>query len=252
MVLPPIHREILVNAVPERAFAVFTEDIGLWWPVGDHSVHGEGATVAFADGAIVETSASGVRSTWGEITRWEPGVALAMTWHPGKDHTDASSVTITFTPLGAQTLVVLEHSGWERFADPIEAREEYGHGWPTVLARYGSAVGEATPEAAGERSATWAALLHTPGPSAPAAGPLQHDGRFAQHVAFLERMAAKGYLVAAGPLADEDGAGMTILRLPGEDRMAEVAALATQDDRSVADGLLSVAVRPWQVVISTT
>lgn len=34
--------------------------------------------------------------------------------------------------------------------------------------------------------------------------------------------------------------------------MAEVAVLATEDDRSVADGLLSVSIRPWQVVISTT
>jgi hypothetical protein len=43
---------------------------------------------------------------------------------------------------------------------------------------------------------------------------------------------------------------MTILRLPGADRLGHATNLATKDDAAVAGGLLSVTVRPWQVMMS--
>jgi uncharacterized protein YciI len=64
------------------------------------------------------------------------------------------------------------------------------------------------------------------------------------------RMHDQGYLVAAGPLMDTNGHGMTILRLPGADRLVDVERLATQDDASVASGFLTVRVQPWQVMLS--
>ncbi len=97
---------------------------------------------------------------------------------------------------------------------------------------------------------TWVALLHSPGPSAPTDGSLFQAAGFAEHVAFLNRMYAAGYLVAAGPLADEAGTGMTILRLPGPDRYDEAHHLATQNDASVANAFFDCQVRPWQVMLS--
>jgi uncharacterized protein YciI len=96
---------------------------------------------------------------------------------------------------------------------------------------------------------TWVALLHRPGPDAPAAGTVFEDPRFAEHVAFLTRMRDAGYLVAAGPMPDAAGDGMTILRLPGAGQLAAAARLATEDDASVAGGLLAVTVRPWQPIM---
>jgi uncharacterized protein YciI len=60
-----------------------------------------------------------------------------------------------------------------------------------------------------------------------------------------------GYLVAAGPLADAKGEGMTILRLPGPGRLSTATRLATEDDTSVAAGFFAVTVRPWQVMMRT-
>jgi len=97
---------------------------------------------------------------------------------------------------------------------------------------------------------TWVGLLHRPGPSAPQDGSVFDDPGFPGHVAFLSRMREAGYLIAAGPLADEDGAGMTILRLPGAGQEGLASVLATSDDAAVRDGLLSVTIRPWQVIIS--
>jgi uncharacterized protein YciI len=93
------------------------------------------------------------------------------------------------------------------------------------------------------------ALMHRPGPAAPATGPLVQDPRFAEHVAFLTRMRDAGYLVAAGPMGDRAGEGMTILRLPGADQLATATRLATEDDASVVSGLLAVTVRWWQPIM---
>ena len=45
--LPPIRREILVDADPLTAFEVFTGRISQWWPLEDLSVYGGGGTVGF-------------------------------------------------------------------------------------------------------------------------------------------------------------------------------------------------------------
>jgi uncharacterized protein YciI len=94
---------------------------------------------------------------------------------------------------------------------------------------------------------TWVVLMHVPAdPSM--GGSLFADPRFADHLAFLDRMRQAGYLVAAGPLPDRPGEGMTVLRLPGPDRLDEATRLATEDDASVTGGLLAPTVRPWRVV----
>jgi hypothetical protein len=47
---------------------------------------------------------------------------------------------------------------------------------------------------------------------------------------------------------------MTVLRVPGEyageEALATVGRLATEDDQSVVRGLLSVTVRPWRVMLT--
>jgi uncharacterized protein YndB with AHSA1/START domain len=139
--VPPLRREVLVDAGPDLAFSVFTERVGSWWPVEEHSVHGEGATVVFTDqgvGArIVESKQGAQDAVWGTVTRWEPPGLLAFTWHPGGSDAAASRVQVTFEETDGKTLVTLEHAGWEVFGDQAaQARESYDHGWPVVLARF--------------------------------------------------------------------------------------------------------------------
>ena len=244
--MPPIRREVLVDADPQTAFEVFTARIGQWWPLAELSVYGAGATVAFDGGQIVERGPDGATSLWGTVTRWEPPGALAFSWHPGHGPERASYVSITFAAADDQTLVTVEHTGWEIFADPAAARAEYNQGWPMVLDCYREYVVTVEAASDGTASDTWVALLHRPGPDAPTTGTVFEDPRFAEHVAFLGRMRDAGYLVAAGPMADAAGEGMTILRLPGAGQLAVATTLATEDDASVAGGLLAVTVRPWQ------
>ncbi len=143
--LPPIRREVVVSATPDVAFTAFTTRIGAWWPIADLSVHGDGGTVAFVDGRIVETGPAGDTSVWGTVNAWQPPSTVGFSWHPGKEADRASAVTVTFTEVEDGTLVVLEHTGWEVFDDPAVAREEYFQGWPAVLAAYVADTSGASP-----------------------------------------------------------------------------------------------------------
>jgi uncharacterized protein YciI len=244
--VPPIRREIVVELTPDDAFELFTTRIGDWWPLAALSVFGAGAKVAFTEGEIVETS-DGQTSVWGSVTEWDPGARVSFSWHPGRRSDTASLVSVSFIARAhGQTLVVLCHSGWDGFDDPEAARAEYGQGWLMVLGLYRDAAAEN----ADPRAYTWVALVHRPGPEAPREGSMVDDPRFAEHAQFLSRMHQEGYLVGAGPMLDEPGTGMTILRLPGDGRLEEATRLATEEDRSVKSGFFDVSVRPWQVMMS--
>lgn len=140
--VPPLRREVIVEASPDVAFRVFTDRIGAWWPLAAHSVFGDG-TVEFVHGTIVETSASGERDVWGTVTDWDPPNHLAMTWHPGSTPDRATAVEVSFFAVGDHTLVTLVHRGWEVYADPQAASDEYEMGWPAVLAGFVTEVGAA-------------------------------------------------------------------------------------------------------------
>lgn len=134
--LPPVRREILVPAEPDRAFEVFTAEIGRWWPLAEHSVYGAGGTVAFVDGQIIERSPSGEEAVWGTVTSWKPGSVVAFTWHPGGAVERASHLEVSFAAAEDGTLVTLVHTGWEMFEDPAAARKGYDDNWPGVLDHY--------------------------------------------------------------------------------------------------------------------
>lgn len=240
--LPPLHHEVRVDLEPQQAFELFTQRIGEWWPTANLSVFGEDSSVAFTeDGRLLEREGEQATS-WGEVSDWVPGERLALSWHPGVGWEQASQVAVTFAALGDQTLVTLTHSGWEAHEEAIAARNEYSGGWPTVLAFYAAAAeGRRADE---PEPATWAVLLFTPAEGQGAE--VFEDERFPGHIGFLNLMDDSGYLVAAGPLPDEPGAGMTILRMPGEDRLDEIRRMA-EVDTSVSSGLFTVRVRPWQV-----
>ncbi|MEM8923046.1 MAG: SRPBCC domain-containing protein [Actinomycetota bacterium] len=141
---PPIVRAASVRQPPEVAFAVFTEEIGAWWPLPTHGIFGaRSGGVAFVDDRLVEYATDGTSAVWGEVTAWEPPHRLVVSWHPGREASDGSEVEVTFEPDGDGTRVILEHRGWEHFgADALERRRGYvGPGaWGYVLDHFGDGV----------------------------------------------------------------------------------------------------------------
>jgi uncharacterized protein YndB with AHSA1/START domain/uncharacterized protein YciI len=248
--LPPLRRQVVVPAGAELAFETFTGDIGSWWPLGEgFSVFGAGATVGLRERRLVEVAPDGREALWGTVLDWDPPSRVRLTWHPGQDAATATELEVSFVEVvDGQTLVTLEHRGWERLADPAAGRAEYGKGWRRVLGLYA----DGTPVTKGaEDGAVWFALSHTPGPALEPGGNLFRHPDFAEHLAFLRRLLGQGVLIAAGPLdGGVNGEGMTVVRLADATGVAELVRCAQDDDLSVARGLLQVRVRPWQVALS--
>jgi uncharacterized protein YciI len=96
----------------------------------------------------------------------------------------------------------------------------------------------------------WFVLQHRPGPAATPGVRITDQPGFQEHLAFLNRRAEDGTLVAAGPFDDTDGAvdeGMTVLVAP---TFEDARRLAESDDEAVRSGLLAVTVRTWTVVMT--
>jgi uncharacterized protein YndB with AHSA1/START domain/uncharacterized protein YciI len=250
--LPPIRRQVVVPGSTAAAFEVFTSEIGRWWPLVALSVYGQGAAVSFREGRLVEQGPDGGESVWGTVLEWEPDQRLRLTWHPGADPAKASEVEVRFAEVSDdQTLVTLEHRGWQRFADPAAARAEYDHGWPQVLADYATHAAHAGQGATSSVAdgPIWLALVHTAGPALPAGEPVFGQPDFAEHIAFLRRLDERGVLVAAGSL-DGHAEGMTVIQVPDPAQVATYVRLAQEDDQSVVRGLLQVRARPWHVALT--
>jgi uncharacterized protein YndB with AHSA1/START domain len=138
--LAPLVKTVVVPTTPDRAFTLFTAELGRWWPLATHSVRGEQATDVRLEGAvggqIVEYDASGPVGSWGTVSDWDPPHTVSFTWHPGSDPKEAGHVTVRFTASSDGTEVELTHTGWERRPDGTTARENYDTGWTFVLRHF--------------------------------------------------------------------------------------------------------------------
>jgi hypothetical protein len=139
--IEPVVKMIELSCTAEQAFEVFVVKTTDWWPKGKNSVSagkGEVARDVIIEprlgGAIYEITPDGARLEWGVMTRFEPGVALAMTWNPGGGAPADTMVEVAFemTPNGCR--VTLTHSGWEALGESGGGmRDSYNSGWVHVF-----------------------------------------------------------------------------------------------------------------------
>jgi uncharacterized protein YndB with AHSA1/START domain len=140
-----IRKSLVVDCSVERAFEVFTRQIGTWWPLGQYSIGGDAITEVVVEervgGRVFERHSDGGEGEWGRVLAWEPPTRFAMSWYPGHDDSQATELDVRFAPEGEHTRVELEHSGWEVLgARATEARTGYDAGWGEVLGSYEAAV----------------------------------------------------------------------------------------------------------------
>jgi uncharacterized protein YndB with AHSA1/START domain len=142
VLVAPVQKSIHVQCSSERAFELFTREIGTWWPT--HTYHSIGkdkiAAVVFEEkvgGRIYEQHKDGSEHDWGSVLLWEPPRKFVMRWHPGEDGTRATELEVRFAAEGDGARVDLEHRGWEIYAaDASETRSNYNSGWDEVLGYY--------------------------------------------------------------------------------------------------------------------
>jgi uncharacterized protein YndB with AHSA1/START domain len=146
---PAVRKVVVVNAEPECAFAVFTQNMGQWWPK-DHHI-GESPLVAVVveprdGGRWYETNENGSECDWGRVLAYQPPYKLVLSWHLNgdfefvADQERASEVEVRFTSEHpGQTKVELEHRHFERHGDSgdrLRTAVDKPGGWTTVLDGY--------------------------------------------------------------------------------------------------------------------
>lgn len=146
----------VVQAPIERAFRVFTEGMGGWWPKDHHILEAELAEMVFepyVGGRIVDRGVDGSECAWARILAYEPPHRLVFSWdispqwkhEPDPDR--ASEVEVRFAAEGAdRTRVELEHRGLERHGEGWETMRDAvasPGGWPAVWDVYVPALSAA-------------------------------------------------------------------------------------------------------------
>jgi uncharacterized protein YndB with AHSA1/START domain len=144
-----VSSSIVVDAPIDRAFAVFTEDMGSWWPQEHRMLQGQKSRMVFEPkkgGRAYELGADGTECKWSTVLVWEPPDRVVFSWEISPqwsletDPAKASEVEVRFTAEAVgRTRVDVEHrnldrhgDGWEDLRDALGSPE----GWPTELAAY--------------------------------------------------------------------------------------------------------------------
>ncbi len=152
--LDVVRRVITVPAAPERAFQVFADRIGSWWPK-EYSI-GESDMADFvveprAGGRWYEIGVDGAQCDTGRVLAYEPPHRLVLAWHltanwqfdPDPEH--ASEVEVRFAAVAGGTEVVLEHRGFQAHgtdAPAVRGTVDSPGGWDFCLAAYARAFAD--------------------------------------------------------------------------------------------------------------
>jgi DNA-binding transcriptional ArsR family regulator/uncharacterized protein YciI/uncharacterized protein YndB with AHSA1/START domain len=258
-VIAPVRHQIIVNTPAERAFSIFTDGFGTWWPKA-HTISPVPVEQAVieprAGGRCYDRAVDGSECDWGQVLVWEPPARLVLAWQidgtwsyePDVEH--ASRVTVTFAPDGDRTEVTLVHDEFERHrhAGP-ELAAGVREGWATSLQAFAAATDTAAtdtgptgtaPAQAGPPAFKYVLTYH----SVPDYAPLARL-HFPAHHARLVEFHARGDLIMIG-LLQEPVNGDSMAVFTSQAAAEEFVA----DDPFVINKVVATwTIRPWQEVL---
>lgn len=145
MTIAPIRRTTHTKASPARAFQIFTDRIGSWWPAGNGVGVRPLVEVVLQSGVggrWFERDAQGHETDWGRVLEWDPPKRLVLAWQLNRekrfDPDLLTEVELNFRPAqDGGTDVSLEHRNLERFGrDAATWVSNIGGGWTQKLGEY--------------------------------------------------------------------------------------------------------------------
>lgn len=148
-----VQKTIHVNAPSTRAFEVFVQQIGCWWPLTTHRIGTQPPETAVIEpqvgGRWFERAPDGTECNWGHVKVWAPPERLVLSWSITADWKfDAAldtEVEVRFISEGAdRTRIELEHRHLERYGDKAFTMKgvfDSERGWSGLLNGYAQYLG---------------------------------------------------------------------------------------------------------------
>jgi uncharacterized protein YndB with AHSA1/START domain len=144
-----INETLVVEAPIERAFTVFTDGLGSWFPREYNLLDVEIAERIFeprVGGSVFDRGTDGSECHWGRVLAYDPPDRVVFSWNISTrwsietDLERVSEVEVRFAAESPdRTRVELEHrhlerhgEGWEQLREQLAGEG----GWPGVLQRY--------------------------------------------------------------------------------------------------------------------
>jgi uncharacterized protein YndB with AHSA1/START domain len=137
-----IRKQLIVEAPAERAYRVFAQSMGTWWPKSHHigkSPLRDCVVEPRVGGRWYEVCEDGSECDWGKVLVWDPPRRLVLAWQLDAQFTYdpafSTEVEVTFTVLApTRTRVDFEHRQLERFGDTADRLfKDMGDGWGQIL-----------------------------------------------------------------------------------------------------------------------
>jgi len=137
-----ISKHVLLRCDRQRAFALFTEQAGTWWPLDRRHTKDAASTIHMESGGrFFERARSGAEVEMGRVRVFSPGERLVLDWYPGTGPEHPTEVEVRFETVDGGTRVTVTHgpgaAGEERFSARAAA---YDRSWELVLAAWRDAA----------------------------------------------------------------------------------------------------------------
>lgn len=139
-----IERSVLLPCEPERAFVLFTERAGEWWPAERRHTHDpDSAIIVEMAGRFYERARDGTEVELGIVRHFEPPTRLVLDWFPGTGPLAPTRVEVRFEAHGEGTRVTVLHSAGDAEIDRYRANAaRYDASWQLVLSAWEARVRE--------------------------------------------------------------------------------------------------------------
>lgn len=137
-----IVKTIELRCEPERAFALFTERAGEWWPSERRHTDDDASTIRIEpEGRFYERAADGTEVQLGRVRNFEPPHRLALDWYPGSGPAQPTFVEVEFERVAGGTRVTVTHGAG---AAPRAVYDDnaggYDRSWDLVLDAFAGAA----------------------------------------------------------------------------------------------------------------
>jgi uncharacterized protein YndB with AHSA1/START domain len=148
-----VRKFVNVQAPPDVAWRVFTEELATWWPLASYKIGKANALDAIIEprvgGRWYERGDDGSTCDWGRVLVWEPPSRLVLTWDISADWqyepTLNTEIEVRFIPQGAKgTRVELEHRHLDRYGarrDEMRTIFDSTGDWGRLLEAFAQAAG---------------------------------------------------------------------------------------------------------------